>query len=97
MPLNGCRISDMPADFIAVSSKFSPKLPKVINEANRMANGKAMGTNVKMAYKKNSAKTDHDTPLPTSSEMCFQRNCINKIKIQIRKVIKNSEMKRLKI
>ncbi len=49
----------MPAAFIAVSSKFSPKLPKVISDANKMAKGSAMGTSEKTAYTKNSANTDH--------------------------------------
>ena len=42
-------ISDIPAAFIAVSSKFSPRLPKVINEASKMAKGKAIGTSEKVA------------------------------------------------
>ncbi len=39
------RKSDIPADFIAVSSKFSPKFPNVINEASSIARGNAKGTN----------------------------------------------------
>ena len=35
---------EMPDDFNAVSSKFSPKFPKVINEDNKIARGKARGT-----------------------------------------------------
>ena len=33
-----------PAAFIAVSSLFSPRFPKVISEASRIANGSANGT-----------------------------------------------------
>ena len=36
--------SDTPDALIAVSSDFSPKFPKVIKLAKRMARGKAMGT-----------------------------------------------------
>jgi hypothetical protein len=91
------RNRDMPADFIAVNSNFSPKFPNVIKEASSMARGNAIGTNVVMAYRKNSPRTDHAIPLPTSSVTCFHKNCINKMKIQIRNVIKNSVKKRLKI
>ena len=43
------RNSEMPAAFMAVSSKFSPRLPKVISEANRMASGSPSGTMVNEA------------------------------------------------
>ena len=33
-----------PAAFMAVSSNFSPRLPKLIKEASKIANGKANGT-----------------------------------------------------
>ena len=35
---------EIPAAFIANNSNRSPKLPKVINDANNIANGKALGT-----------------------------------------------------
>ena len=89
------RKRETPAAFIAVSSKFSPKFPKVISEANKMAKGKAIGIKEKVAYTKNSARTDIPMPFPTSSAMCFHKNCSNKMRIQIRKVIKNSVKKRL--
>ena len=34
----------MPEAFMAVSSNFSPKLPNVISDASRIANGSDMGT-----------------------------------------------------
>ncbi len=43
------RNSDMPAAFIAVSSSFSPRLPKVISEASSTASGSAIGTIVSAA------------------------------------------------
>ena len=39
--------SEIPAAFMASSSKRSPKLPKVISAANRIANGNEAGTNVR--------------------------------------------------
>ena len=36
--------SETPAAFMAVSSDFSPRLPKVIRLASRMARGSAIGT-----------------------------------------------------
>jgi hypothetical protein len=90
------RKSDMPAAFIAVSSKFSPKLPKVMSEANKIANGNAMGMSVKVAYRKNSNSTEILTPFPTNSVICFHKNCINKMRMQIRKVIKKREKNRRK-
>ena len=38
------RMSEMPDAFMAVSSNFSPKLPKVIRLASSMASGSAIGT-----------------------------------------------------
>ena len=39
------RGSEIPADFMASSSLFSPKLPNVISDANRVDKGSAIGTN----------------------------------------------------
>ena len=36
-------LSDMPLDFNAVSSLLSEKLPKVMSDDSKMANGKASG------------------------------------------------------
>ncbi|MPN51812.1 hypothetical protein SDC9_199461 [bioreactor metagenome] len=41
--------NDIPADFMAVSSKFSPRFPKVISDASKIAKGNARGTKVKIA------------------------------------------------
>ena len=35
---------DTPDDFIAVSSKCSPRLPKAMSEASKMDSGSAIGT-----------------------------------------------------
>ena len=79
--VSGCmmRNNEMPADFIAVSSNFSPKLPNVIKEANKIDNGNANGTTDATAYTKNSANTCSSTPFPTKSLTCIHTNCISKI------------------
>ena len=41
--------SDTPEALIAVSSDFSPRLPKVIRLASRMESGRAIGTMVTAA------------------------------------------------
>lgn len=43
------RRSEMPEAFMAVSSKFSPRLPNIMSEASSMASGRAMGTMVRAA------------------------------------------------
>ena len=82
------RNKDIPADFMAISSKFSPRLPKFMSAAKSMANGNAMGTVCSVVYQKNSASTFHSTPFPISSARCFQVNCIMRIRIQMKKVMK---------
>ena len=39
-------VTDIPADFIATISYFSPRLPNVINEESKTARGKANEKNV---------------------------------------------------
>ena len=45
VPISGIMIlcKDSPALFIAVSSKCSPRFPKVMREDNKIASGKAVG------------------------------------------------------
>jgi hypothetical protein len=43
---NIIRCKDTPADLNASSSLFSPRLPKVIKDANNTAKGNAMGIRV---------------------------------------------------
>ena len=83
-------INDTPADFMASNSRRSPKFPKVINEANRIAKGSAIGTRNKAAYINISANTGIPRPFPTISSMYRQRNCINTINRQIPNVIRNN-------
>ena len=84
------RIKDTPADFIASNSKRSPRFPNVINEASRIASGKAMGTRNSAAYINISANMGMPKPLPTISSIYLHRNCINTINRQMPNVMKNN-------
>lgn len=79
-------IRDIPAAFIAVSSQLSPKLPKVINEDSSMASGMACGTSISPIYQKNCASISIDRPLPISSSIYLQRNCIISTNWQMKNV-----------
>ena len=83
-------INEIPADFIASNSNRSPRLPKVISEANKTAKGSAIGTRLRAAYINISANTAMSMPFPTISSIYFQRNCINTINSQMPKVMKNN-------
>ena len=65
---NDC-IKEIPAALMAVSSLLSPKLPKVMSDESRIANGKACGTNIKPIYQKNCAMISIDNPLPIKSSI----------------------------
>lgn len=89
--------SGIPAAFMESSSYFSPKLPNVINAANRMANGRDRGIKVKPDKKKNWAKTPISSPLPTNSSTYLHRNCIIKMNRQIKNVPEKSNRKLFRI
>jgi hypothetical protein len=55
-------------------------------DESKMARGSAMGTRRADAYTINSKITVHSNPFPARSSMYFQRNCINKMKSEIKKV-----------
>ena len=78
---------EIPADFIASNSLFSPKFPSVISDARSVAKGSAMGTSPAEAYTSNSTITFHSSPLPTKSSIYFQRNCIKRMNMAMKKVI----------
>ena len=83
--LNAC-INDMPAALIAVSSLLSPRLPNAMSDDSSMASGRACGTSMRLMYQKNCANTSIDRPLPISSSMYFQRNCIISMNWQMKNV-----------
>ena len=87
------RRNEMPEDFIATSSKFSPMLPNVIIDARRMLNGKASGTRVVDIYTSNWMIVQMFIPLPMSSSIYSQKNCITKTKRDIKKVTINGPTK----
>jgi hypothetical protein len=76
----------MPADLRAVSSKFSPILPKVINEDNNIARGRARGTSPAEVYRSNSAITENSRPFPIRSSIYFHKNCMSSIKTTTKNV-----------
>ena len=80
----------MPADFSAVNSLLSPKLPNVISAANSMARGNALGTKVSPAYQKNCAMTSRDSPLPIRVSTKRHRNCIISTNWQMKNAPANS-------
>ena len=61
------------------NSLFSPRFPKVINDAIKMAKGKARGTKLADVYNSNSAIIEISNPFPTKSSIYFHRNCIKRI------------------
>jgi len=68
------RCSEMPEDLRAVSSRNSPRLPKVIREARSIASGSERGTKVRENWKSSSASTLGSSPLPASSSTYIHRN-----------------------
>ena len=81
---------EIPADFMASNSRFSPKFPNIINDASKIDNGNAMGINWRAAYKNISPSTFNPNPLPIISSTYFHKNCINTRKRHIANVIRNS-------
>ena len=79
-------IKEIPAALIAVSSLLSPKLPNVINEDSKIANGKACGTSINPIYQKNFAMTSMESPLPINSSIYRHKNCIISTNWQMKNV-----------
>jgi len=76
----------MPDDFIAMSSKVSPRFPNVIIEEMRMAIGIANASKEALAYQRNWPIVIKSSPLPTRSSMYFHKVCIINTKRAIKKV-----------
>jgi len=55
-------------------------------DESKIASGNAIGTRRADAYTTNSKITVHSSPFPARSSMYFHKNCINKIKREIKKV-----------
>jgi len=80
---------------MAVSSKFSPRLPNVMSEANKMAKGKAKGTKVKIAYKRTPQAHPDLYLYQLIQQNVSTKTAYNKMKMQMKNVIKNSVKKLL--
>ena len=95
----GCikRNSGIPADFIATSSKLSPRLPKVIILESSRASGNARGTLNAATKPVSFARVKKSRPLPTRSSIYNQKNCITKTNNVMRNVARNGPMKALMI
>lgn len=89
--------SEIPAVFIAISSRRSPKLPNVIREASSIANGNAMVADESDEYKKNLAIISIGMPLPIISSIRNHINCITMINRQIKNVTVSNAINCLKI
>ena len=80
------RTRGMPAAFMLSSSKRSPRLPNEIRLASRTARGIDMGMSVRLLYQKNLPSRSMESPLPMRSFIHFHRNCMTKMKRQMKKV-----------
>ena len=89
--------NDMPADFIATSSKLSPRLPKVMIDEMRIAIGIARVESVALAYHTNFMIVINGNPLPTRSSMYFHNVCIINTKNAIKNVTINGPRKDFRI
>ena len=84
--------SEMPAALIASSSLFSPSVPRVIIDESRVARGSDNGSRVALPQPKNSRITLKLNPLPTSSSMYSQRNCIIRMNTTTSRIAINGPM-----
>ena len=77
--------NEIPEDFMATSSKLSPRLPKVMIEEIRIAIGMVNVRSEALAYHKNCPMVKRSRSLPTRSSIYFHKLCI----INTKKVMKN--------
>ena len=91
------RISGIPAALMAISSKLSPKFPKVMMEENNKAKGSAVVKVLTETNPTNSKMVNRSNPLPTKSSMYNQKNCMVSTKVEIVSAAKNGPMKALRI
>src|SRR6478672_1117062 len=78
------RNNGIPADFMATSSKLSPRFPKVIMDESKSERGNASGTAVAATNPINLKMVNTSSPLPTRSSIYNQKNCITNTKSEIR-------------
>ena len=80
------RSNGMPADFMLSSSKCSPRLPNEMRLDKRTAKGIDLGMTVRLLYQKNFPRRSIVRPLPMRLFIHIHRNCITKMKRQMKKV-----------
>ena len=91
------RISGIPAALMAMSSKLSPKFPKVMIEEKSKAKGRAVVKVLTETRPTNCKIVRRSKPLPTKSSMYNQKNCMVSTKVEIVSAAKKGPMKPLRI
>ena len=91
------RISGIPAALMAMSSKLSPKFPKVMIEEKSKAKGSAVVNVLTETNPTNSKIVNRSSPLPTKSSMYNQKNCMVSTKVEMVSAAKKGPMKALRI
>ena len=86
------RASDMPELLMAISSLLSPIIPITIIADRSVASGRARGRMVHPPSSMNSSTTPRPRPLPTSSSIYTQRNCIIRMNMTMSRIAKNGPM-----
>lgn len=88
---------EIPELFMAVSSKCSPRFPKVISEDSSTARGKATGVMLMLKYIINSAKTLKPRSFPTNSSKYLSIYWVSSMKTTTRNVRIKGPIKDCKI
>ncbi len=91
------RIKGIPADLMAINSKLSPRLPKVMMEEKSNASGIAVVNILTDTRPTNFKMMNVSKPFPTKSSMYSQKNCMVSTKIEIVNAAKKGPMKALRI
>lgn len=91
------RISGMPADLMAMSSKLSPRFPNVMIEENSNANGMAVVNMLIDTSPTNFKIMKVSNPFPTKSSMYSQKNCMVSTNIEIVNAAKKGPINALRI
>lgn len=87
------RISEIPAAFMATSSNFSPRFPKVIMDEKSNASGKAIGTQNKATRPISLSTVNKSSPFPTRSSIYNQKNCMVSTNREMAKAAINGPIK----
>ena len=91
------RTSGIPAALMAINSKLSPKLPKVMMDEKSNAKGNAVVMVLTETNPMSSKMVKISKPFPTKSSMYSQKNCMVSTKVEIVSAAKKGPMKALRI